>query len=126
MLSLLDRIVGFWPRARRLRAEKDVDPGDWYFRAHFFQDPVQPGSLGLEAMLQLIRCYLIHTGAAAADAVFEPWLGADAVAGPVSVEVPWPGHAVDGVVTIDVEITEHDADSRPTRSRTRGSASTEC
>jgi 3-hydroxymyristoyl/3-hydroxydecanoyl-(acyl carrier protein) dehydratase len=33
-----------------LRAEKDVDAGDWYFKAHFFQDPVQPGSLGVQAM----------------------------------------------------------------------------
>jgi len=26
------------------------DPEDWYFRAHFYQDPVMPGSLGVEAM----------------------------------------------------------------------------
>ena len=102
MLSLLDRIVGFWPQARRLRAEKDVDPGDWYFRAHFFQDPVQPGSLGLEAMLQLIQCYLIHTGDAAPDNVFEPWPGA----GPVTWKYRGQVTPVDGVVTIDVEITD--------------------
>jgi 3-hydroxymyristoyl/3-hydroxydecanoyl-(acyl carrier protein) dehydratase len=35
-------------------AERDVAPGDWYFRAHFFQDPVQPGSLGVEAMVRLL------------------------------------------------------------------------
>ncbi|MFF3350595.1 beta-ketoacyl synthase N-terminal-like domain-containing protein [Streptomyces sp. NPDC002779] len=39
---------------------KDVDPDDWYFKAHFFQDPVQPGSLGVEAMYQLLRALLIE------------------------------------------------------------------
>jgi len=37
------------------RAEKDVDPNEWFFKAHFYQDPVWPGSLGLEAFLQLLR-----------------------------------------------------------------------
>jgi PfaB family protein len=32
-----------------------VDPGAWFFKAHFFQDPVWPGSLGLEALLQLLK-----------------------------------------------------------------------
>jgi 3-hydroxymyristoyl/3-hydroxydecanoyl-(acyl carrier protein) dehydratase len=34
---------------------KQVDPAEWFFAAHFFQDPVMPGSLGLEAFLQLIQ-----------------------------------------------------------------------
>ncbi|MDR1921961.1 MAG: helix-turn-helix domain-containing protein, partial [Candidatus Adiutrix sp.] len=32
-----------------------VDPGAWFFEAHFFQDPVWPGSLGLEAFLQTAK-----------------------------------------------------------------------
>ncbi len=32
-----------------------VDPSSWYFKAHFHQDPVIPGSLGLESALQLMR-----------------------------------------------------------------------
>src|SRR5438046_2170758 len=32
-----------------IRGSKAVDPGEWFFRAHFHQDPVWPGSLGLEA-----------------------------------------------------------------------------
>jgi acyl transferase domain-containing protein/3-hydroxymyristoyl/3-hydroxydecanoyl-(acyl carrier protein) dehydratase len=36
------------------RGEKRVDPGEWFFTAHFHQDPVMPGSLGLEAMAQLL------------------------------------------------------------------------
>jgi 3-hydroxymyristoyl/3-hydroxydecanoyl-(acyl carrier protein) dehydratase len=36
------------------RGEKRVDPDEWFFTAHFHQDPVMPGSLGLEAMAQLM------------------------------------------------------------------------
>jgi len=32
-----------------------VDPASWFFKAHFYQDPVWPGSLGLESFLQLLR-----------------------------------------------------------------------
>jgi 3-hydroxymyristoyl/3-hydroxydecanoyl-(acyl carrier protein) dehydratase len=32
-----------------------VDPEFWFFKAHFFQDPVWPGSLGLESFLQLLK-----------------------------------------------------------------------
>ncbi|MEV4561640.1 beta-ketoacyl synthase N-terminal-like domain-containing protein [Kitasatospora sp. NPDC049285] len=67
MLLMLDRVVGYWPEGGqaglgRLRAEKDVDPQEWYFKAHFFQDPVQPGSLGLEAMAQLLQFHMIERG----------------------------------------------------------------
>ena len=34
---------------------KSIDPREWFFQAHFRQDPVWPGSLGLEAFLQLLR-----------------------------------------------------------------------
>ena len=34
------------------------------FKAHFFQDPVQPGSLGLEALLQILQYYILETGIA--------------------------------------------------------------
>ncbi len=32
-----------------------VRPDFWFFDAHFFEDPVWPGSLGLEAFLQLVK-----------------------------------------------------------------------
>jgi 3-hydroxymyristoyl/3-hydroxydecanoyl-(acyl carrier protein) dehydratase len=32
-----------------------VDPEFWFFKAHFYQDPVWPGSLGLESFLQLLK-----------------------------------------------------------------------
>ena len=41
-----------------IRAHKVVDPDEWYFQAHFYQDPVCPGSLGVESFLQMLRYYL--------------------------------------------------------------------
>lgn len=35
----------------------DVDPRRWFYAAHFHQDPVWPGSLGLEAFLQAVRAF---------------------------------------------------------------------
>lgn len=43
-------------------AHKIVNPRDWFFRAHFRQDPVMPGSLGVEAMLQALQAYALQTG----------------------------------------------------------------
>ncbi|MEN0061780.1 MAG: beta-ketoacyl synthase N-terminal-like domain-containing protein [Myxococcota bacterium] len=66
MLLMLDRVTGFWPTGGekglgRLRSEKDVNPAEWFFKAHFYTDPVQPGSLGLEAMVQLLQFFMIET-----------------------------------------------------------------
>ena len=38
-----------------IRGVKKVNPDEWFFKAHFFQDPVCPGSLGMESFLQLIK-----------------------------------------------------------------------
>jgi 3-hydroxymyristoyl/3-hydroxydecanoyl-(acyl carrier protein) dehydratase len=38
-----------------IRGVKQVDPHEWFFAAHFYQDPVCPGSLGLESFLQLLK-----------------------------------------------------------------------
>ncbi|HTA65900.1 MAG TPA: acyltransferase domain-containing protein, partial [Xanthomonadaceae bacterium] len=65
MLLMLDRVDGFWPNAGaaglgQLRAVKDIDCDEWFFKAHFFQDPVQPGSLGTEAMIQALQFYMLN------------------------------------------------------------------
>jgi 3-hydroxymyristoyl/3-hydroxydecanoyl-(acyl carrier protein) dehydratase len=39
---------------------KDVNPADWFFKAHFYLDPVCPGSLGLESFLQLLKVVAIE------------------------------------------------------------------
>jgi acyl transferase domain-containing protein/3-hydroxymyristoyl/3-hydroxydecanoyl-(acyl carrier protein) dehydratase len=38
-----------------VRGIKHVDPNEWFFKAHFYQDPVCPGSLGIESFLQLLK-----------------------------------------------------------------------
>lgn len=38
-----------------IRGRKFVDPEEWFFKAHFYQDPVCPGSLGVESFLQLLK-----------------------------------------------------------------------
>lgn len=38
-----------------IRGAKTIDPEEWFFAAHFYQDPVCPGSLGIESFLQLIK-----------------------------------------------------------------------
>ncbi len=38
-------------------AEIPISPDDWFFGCHFYQDPVMPGSLGVEAMAQALQVY---------------------------------------------------------------------
>ncbi len=38
-----------------IRGSSQVDPSAWFFAAHFMNDPVWPGSLGLESMMQLLK-----------------------------------------------------------------------
>lgn len=56
--QLLDKIKIL--ENRTVVAEKTLSPKDWYFKAHFFQDPVMPGSLGLEAMFQSLKIFLLN------------------------------------------------------------------
>ncbi|MFZ9887832.1 MAG: hypothetical protein ACO3JL_10045 [Myxococcota bacterium] len=79
MLLNIDRLTGLWPDggSRGLgfaRAEKDIEESEWFFKAHFFQDPVQPGSLGIEAMLQTLQAFMLERELTAAlqAPVFEP------------------------------------------------------
>ena len=57
-LLMLDMIEEYDPKGGPkglgyARATKKVNPAEWFFEAHFYQDPVMPGSLGLEAFAQL-------------------------------------------------------------------------
>lgn len=70
-LRMIDRIEAYLPDGGPhglgwIEGAKRVDPDEWFFAAHFFQDPVCPGSLGIEALLQLLRF-----------AALERWPGAD-------------------------------------------------
>jgi len=39
--------------------ERTIDADDWFFRYHFHQDPVMPGSLGVEAIIELMQTYAL-------------------------------------------------------------------
>ena len=114
MLLMLDRVTGFWPRAGAaglgmLRAEKDVDAGEWFFKAHFFQDPVQPGSLGLEAMVQLLQFYLLHTAPS-----LPPDMEFEALESGQPLTWRYRGQVLpeDHLITTTMEITAREADEQ--------------
>jgi 3-hydroxymyristoyl/3-hydroxydecanoyl-(acyl carrier protein) dehydratase len=60
MLLMLDKVELFAGGPKGLgvlRGTRKVNPEEWFFAAHFYQDPVCPGSLGLESFIQLMKCY---------------------------------------------------------------------
>ncbi|MFO7965440.1 MAG: beta-ketoacyl synthase N-terminal-like domain-containing protein [Desulfobacterales bacterium] len=42
-----------------IHGAKAVDPDEWVFAAHFLHDPVYPGSLGIEAFVQLLKFFAL-------------------------------------------------------------------
>jgi 3-oxoacyl-(acyl-carrier-protein) synthase/3-hydroxymyristoyl/3-hydroxydecanoyl-(acyl carrier protein) dehydratase len=60
-----------------------VDPSAWFFQAHFYQDPVWPGSLGLQSFLQLLQ-YL----------AWRRWGREDILARHQPVDVSWQAPAL--------------------------------
>ncbi|MFH1154156.1 MAG: SDR family oxidoreductase [Pseudomonadota bacterium] len=63
-LRMIDRIDFMVPDAGHygkgfIQGTKHVDPEEWFFHAHFYQDPVCPGSLGIESFLQLLRAFAL-------------------------------------------------------------------
>ena len=45
-----------------ISAEKDVHFNEWFFLSHFQGDPVMPGMLQVDAILQLTGFFLMHSG----------------------------------------------------------------
>ncbi|MEV6784078.1 hypothetical protein AB0M96_16760, partial [Streptomyces sp. NPDC051098] len=43
-----------------LHGHRAIRPDEWYFDCHFHRDPVMPGSLGVEAILQAMRLFVIE------------------------------------------------------------------
>jgi 3-hydroxymyristoyl/3-hydroxydecanoyl-(acyl carrier protein) dehydratase len=43
-----------------ISGEKQLGGNEWFYKNHFFQDPVMPGSLGLEAVMQGLWAYIKH------------------------------------------------------------------
>ena len=40
-----------------IKGKRRVNPSEWFFKAHFHQDPVCPGSLGLESFVEMLKTY---------------------------------------------------------------------
>jgi 3-hydroxymyristoyl/3-hydroxydecanoyl-(acyl carrier protein) dehydratase len=57
-------------------ARKEVDPEDWFFPCHFHEDPVMPGSLGVEAIIQALQSFALQQrlGEPFIDPCFSPVL----------------------------------------------------
>ena len=43
-----------------IRGTTEVNADSWFFQAHFYEDPVWPGSLGLESFIQLLKVVAIE------------------------------------------------------------------
>ena len=54
-----------------IRGRKKVNPEEWFFKAHFYQDPVMPGSLGVEAFIQLLKFVATRRWGASPETEFE-------------------------------------------------------
>ena len=114
-LDMLDRITAFERNGGAagigwMCAEKEVRAQDWYFKSHFFQDPVQPGSLGIEAMIQLLQLFMLESGLheAIKDPRFEPIAIGHALSWKYRGQVVPSNNRV--VVTLDVtEVGRDDA-----------------
>ncbi len=65
MLRMIDEVSCFAPTGGPqglgfIRGKMSVKPEAWFFKAHFYQDPVIPGSLGLESFLQLLKVVAVE------------------------------------------------------------------
>ncbi|MBI3372079.1 MAG: type I polyketide synthase [Betaproteobacteria bacterium] len=112
-LRLLDRIECWIPDGGPkglgfIRATRRVDAGEWFFKAHFFQDPVVPGSLGLESLLQLLKFIAAERWGAEAGSRRE------AVATGERHEWVYRGQVIpaDREVTLEAVVTAVDANRR--------------
>ncbi|MFI6219851.1 beta-ketoacyl synthase [Nocardia salmonicida] len=101
-----------------LRATRAVRADDWFFGYHFYLDPVMPGSLGVEAVIQAMQEWAVDTGLAAE-------LVAPEFVVPVGVALSWRYRgqilASDELMTLEVHIRS--VERRPGRIRVIADAS---
>jgi len=60
-ISLISHVGGTFGKGE-IKAELDINPGLWFFKCHFENDPVMPGCLGLDALWQLVGFFLVWMG----------------------------------------------------------------
>jgi 3-hydroxymyristoyl/3-hydroxydecanoyl-(acyl carrier protein) dehydratase len=101
-----------------LHSERAIDPADWYFDRHFVFDPVIPGSLGVESVVQALQEWLLDAGYA--DGLTDPGFIL-----PVGVPFTWKYRGqflpTDGACTLEAHIRE--VARRPGRVRLTADAS---
>ena len=95
-----------------VRGTMRVDPSAWFFKAHFYQDPVVPGSLGLESFFQLLKFYAAARWRLGQNAIFQtPSLAVQpATQKPVPHEWVYRGQVIprDQLVTVTAVIRSVD------------------
>jgi 3-hydroxymyristoyl/3-hydroxydecanoyl-(acyl carrier protein) dehydratase len=112
-MLMVDEIVAFSTRGGKAglghaHGRKAVNPAEWFFEAHFYQDPVMPGSLGLETAQQLLAALAVEVVGCRAGERIEPiMLG-------LRHEWTYRGQVVpsNGAVDVYVEVTRVDAADR--------------
>jgi PfaB family protein len=62
MMRMVDEISLYDPKGGPhnlgfIEGKAKVNEDAWFFKAHFFEDPVWPGSLGLESFMQLLKVF---------------------------------------------------------------------
>ncbi|MBX6389528.1 MAG: beta-hydroxydecanoyl-ACP dehydratase, partial [Frankia sp.] len=86
-----------------LHATRPVGPDDWYFARHFWLDPVMPGSLGVEAVIQALQEWMVDSGLL--DGLAEPRFVM-----PVGLPMTWRYRgqilADDGELTLEAHIKQ--------------------
>ena len=100
-----------------LRGTTPVNPEAWFFKAHFYQDPVWPGSLGLESIIQLMKVFAVERWGAPADGRLEAmtpgcehsWLYRGQV-------IPTDSRVVVDVVVTAIDDVEHTVEASGTLS----------
>ncbi len=92
-----------------VRGSTGVNPEAWFFKAHFFQDPVWPGSLGLESFLQLMKAYAIERW----GAVFAESHSFEAIATGVEQTWVYRGQVIPKNQRVDVEAVITRVDDGP-------------
>ena len=94
-----------------------VNPAAWFFKAHFYQDPVWPGSLGLESLIQLMKVFAVERWGDPADGRLEAlapgakhtWLYRGQV-------IPTDRRVVADVVVTDIDDRNHTVEASGTLS----------
>ena len=91
-----------------IRGSIPVDSDAWFFKAHFMDDPVWPGSLGCESFLQLLKAFAADRWHVDADAVWRT--------NGLERELNWTYRGqvlpTDGRVEVEAVITEVDEQAR--------------